>query len=199
MPELAVCTYCDMVHRRADLPGRSSARCVRCDASLYNATTDLPAMLAVTVTALAALIIANAFPLITLSSAGQRTQATLWAAILASYNQQLPLVAVGLATTLIIAPIFELGMLLWVLVPLVFRTRPPGFRIIMRMMSVLRPWRLIEVFLLGVVIAIVKLSGLATATVGWGAFGLAVLAMAMAGLGTFDQATLWRRADEVSR
>jgi paraquat-inducible protein A len=199
MPELAVCTYCDTVHRRADLPGRSSARCVRCDAPLYHATTDLPAMLAVTVTALIALIIANAFPLITLTSAGQRTQATLWAAILASYNQQLPLVAVGLATTLIIAPIFELGMLLWVLVPLVFRTRPPGFRIIMRMMSVLRPWRLIEVFLLGVVIAIVKLSGLATAVVGWGAFGLAVLAMAMAALGTFDQATLWRRADEVSR
>jgi paraquat-inducible protein A len=199
MPELAVCTYCDTVHRRADLPGRSSARCVRCDAPLYQSTTDLPAMLAVTVTALAGLIIANAFPLLTLTSAGQRTQATLWAAILASYNQKLPLVAVGLATTLIIAPIVELGMLLWVLVPLVFRTRPPGFRIIMRMMSVLRPWRLIEVFLLGVVIAIVKLSGLATAVVGWGAFGLAVLAMAMAALGAFDQATLWRRADEVSR
>jgi paraquat-inducible protein A len=199
MPELAVCTYCDTVHRRAELPGRSSARCVRCDAPLYHSTTDLPAMLAVTVTALAGFIIANAFPLITLTSAGQRTQATLSAAILASYNQKLPLVAVGLATTLIIAPIVELGMLLWVLVPLVFRTRPPAFRILMRMMSVLRPWRLIEVFLLGVVIAIVKLSGLATAVVGWGAFGLAVLAMAMTALGTFDQAMLWRRADEVSR
>ena len=199
MPELAVCTYCDTVHRRADLPGRSSARCVRCDAPLYHATTDLPAMLVVTITAAAAFIMANVFPLITLTSAGQRTQATLWAAIMASYNQQLPLVAVGLATTLIVAPIVELGMLLWVLVPLVFHTRPPGFRIVMRMMSVLRPWRLIEVFLLGVVIAVVKLSGLATAVVGWGAFGLAVLALAMTGLGTFDQGTLWRRADEVSR
>lgn len=198
MPELAVCTYCDTVHRRADLPGRSSARCVRCDAPLYQASTDLAAMLAVTLTAFAALIVANAFPLITLTSAGQRTQATLWAAIVASYDQKVPLVAVGLATTLIIAPVVELGMLLYVLVPLALRTRPPGFRIIMRTMSVLRPWRLVEVFLLGVIIAIVKLSGLATAVLGWGAFGLAVLAMAMASLGTFDPGTLWRRADEVA-
>ncbi|HEX7700055.1 MAG TPA: paraquat-inducible protein A [Kofleriaceae bacterium] len=155
-------------------------------------------MLAVTLTAFAALIVANAFPLITLTSAGQRTQATLWAAIVASYDQKVPLVAVGLATTLIIAPVVELGMLLYVLVPLALRTRPPGFRIIMRTMSVLRPWRLVEVFLLGVIIAIVKLSGLATAVLGWGAFGLAVLAMAMASLGTFDPGTLWRRADEVA-
>jgi len=199
MPELAVCTYCDTVHRRADLPGRSSARCVRCDAPLYQATTNLPAMLAVTSTALVALIVANAFPLLTLTSAGQRTQATLWAAIVASYDQKLPLVAVGLGTTLIVAPIVELGMLLYVLVPLTFRTRPPGFRIIMRTMNVLRPWRLVEVFLLGVIIAIVKLSGLATAVIGWGTFGLAVLAMAMASLSTFDPGTLWRRADEVTR
>jgi paraquat-inducible protein A len=156
-------------------------------------------MLAVTLTAFAALIVANAFPLLTLTSAGQRTQATLWAAIVASYDQKLPLVAAGLATTLIIAPIIELGMLLYVLVPLALRTRPPGFGLLMRMMNVLRPWRLVEVFLLGVIIAIVKLSGLATAVIGWGTFGLAVLAMAMASLSTFDPGTLWRRADEVSR
>ncbi|MEO8841278.1 MAG: paraquat-inducible protein A [Kofleriaceae bacterium] len=172
---------------------------MRCDAPLYHASPDLAAMLAVTLTAFAALVVANAFPLITLTSAGQRTQATLWAAISASYDQQVPLVAVGLTTTLIIAPVVELGMLLWVLVPLAFRVRPPGFRIVMRTMRVLRPWRLVEVFLLGVVIAIVKLSGLATAVLGWGAFGLTVVTLAMASLGTFDQGMLWRRADEVTR
>jgi paraquat-inducible protein A len=199
MPELAVCTYCDTVHRRADLPGRSSARCVRCDAPLYHASTGLAAMLAVTMTAIGAFVVANAFPLITLTSAGQRTRATLWAAIVASYDQQLPLVAVGLATTLIVGPIVELGMLLWVLVPLAFHARPLGFRIIMRVMTALRPWRLVEVFLLGVIIAIVKLSSFATAEIGWGAFGLTVVALAMASLSTFDVGALWRRADELAR
>jgi len=86
-----------------------------------------------------------------------------------------------------------------VLVPLAFDTRPPGFRFVMRAMAVLRPWRRVEVFLLGVIIAIVKLSGLATAVLGWGAFGITVMAIAMASLGSFDQGVLWRRASEAAR
>ena len=52
---------------------------------------------------------------------------------------------------------------------------------------------------LGVIIAIVKLSGFATAEIGWGAFGLTVVALAMASLSTFDPGALWRRADEIAR
>jgi paraquat-inducible protein A len=197
MPELAVCAYCGAVHRRAELPGRTTARCVRCDAPLYHSTTELPAMLAVAVVATAAFVVANAFPLITLRAQGQQTRATLWAAITASYDQQLPVVAAGLAITLIVAPLLELLLLLWVLVPLALQARPPGFRFVMRAIAVMRPWRLVEVFLLGVIIAIVKLSGLATAVLGWGAFGITVMAIAMASLGSFDQAVLWRRAETV--
>jgi paraquat-inducible protein A len=199
MPELAVCSYCGAVHRRTQLPGRTTARCVRCDAPLYHSTTELPAMLAAAVIATAAFVVANAFPLLTLTAQGHQTRATLWAAIMASYNYRLPVVAVGLALTLIIAPLVELSLLLWALVPLAFGTRPPGFRFVMRAMAVLRPWRLVEVFLLGVIIAIVKLSGLATAVLGWGAFGVTVMAIAMASLGSFDQGVLWRRATEAAR
>lgn len=199
MPELAVCAYCGAVHRRALLPGRTTARCVRCDAPLYHASTELPAMLGAAVIATLGFVAANAFPLITLTAQGHQTRATLWAAIMASYNYRLPVVAAGLALTLIISPLLELTLLLWVLVPLALRVRPPGFRLVMRAMAVLRPWRLVEVFLLGVIIAIVKLSGLATAVLGWGAFGITVMAIAMASLGSFDQGVLWQRADEVAR
>lgn len=156
-------------------------------------------MLGAAVVATLGFVAANAFPLITLSAQGQQTRATLWAAIMASYNYRLPVVAAGLALTLILSPLLELTLLLWVLVPLTLRTRPPGFRLVMRAMAVLRPWRLVEVFLLGVIIAIVKLSGLATAVLGWGAFGVTVMAIAMASLGSFDQGVLWQRADEVAR
>jgi len=197
MPELAVCAYCGAVHRRAPLPGRTTARCIRCDAPLYHSTTEVPAMLGVAVLATVAFVIANTFPLITLSAQGHQTRATLWAAIMASYNYRLPVVAAGLALTLIVAPVVELTLLLWVLVPLSLGTRPPAFRFVMRAMAVLRPWRLVEVFLLGVIIAIVKLSGLATAVLGWGAFGITVMAIAMASLGSFDQSVLWQRAESV--
>lgn len=197
MTELVICRYCDAVHRRSEVPGRATPRCVTCDSPLYHANSDLGAMLAVTITATIALVMANGFPLITLSVNGNETQATLWRAIAASYNQELPLVAAALVISLIIAPLIELVLLLWVLVPLCAGTRPFGFTIIMRAIHILRPWRMIEVFLLGVVIAVVKLSGLASTVPGWGSFGIAVMTLALASLGTFDTSALWRRASEV--
>jgi paraquat-inducible protein A len=197
MRELAICMYCDTVHERVELPARRAARCVNCQRPLYHSNTDLGAMLAVTITATVAFVIANLFPLITLTSGGFQTEATLWRAITASYVQDLPVVAVSLAVTLIGAPLFELGLLLWVLVPLCFGTRPPGFTRIMRLMHLLRPWRMVEVFLLGVVVAVVKLSGLAAAVPGWGLFGVAAMTLALASLASFDRGEMWRRADAI--
>jgi paraquat-inducible protein A len=56
---------------------------------------------------------------------------------------------------------------------------------------------MMEVFFLGVIVAVVKLAALATALPGWGMFGVAVMAFALASLSSFDQGALWRRADEV--
>jgi paraquat-inducible protein A len=197
MRELAICRYCDTVHRRSELPGRATARCVTCESPLYHANTDLGAMLAVTITAAIAFVIANTFPLITLSAQGHKTEATLWGAIMASYDRDLPVVATALVSTLILAPLLELGLLLWVLVPLCAGSRPLGFALIMRGMHVMRPWRMVEVFLLGVVVAVVKLAGLASTVPGWGAFGIAVMTLALASLAAFDSGALWRRADEL--
>jgi paraquat-inducible protein A len=154
-------------------------------------------MLAVTVTATVAFVIANGFPLITFSVNGHQTEATLWGAIVASYNRHLPLVAATLLATLIIAPLIEIVLLLWVLVPLRAGTRPPGFAIVMRAIHIMRPWRMVEVFLIGVVVAVVKLAGLASTVPGWGCFGIGVMTFALASLGSFDAGALWRRADEV--
>ncbi|MEO7734611.1 MAG: paraquat-inducible protein A, partial [Kofleriaceae bacterium] len=195
--ELVICTYCDVVHERVELATRKTARCMSCDRPLHHSNADLGGMLAVTITAAIAFAIANAFPLVTLTMNGRQTEATLWRAITASYVQDLPAVAVALALTLIVAPRLELGLLLWVLTPLVLRTRAPGFRTAMRLMRMLRPWRMVEVFLLGVAVAVVKLSGLASVTPGWGLFGVAVMTLALASLASFDQGALWRRADEL--
>jgi paraquat-inducible protein A len=154
-------------------------------------------MLAVTLTATVAFVVANGFPLIAMSVNGRQTEATLWGAIVASYNQELPLVAAALTISLIIAPLIEILLLLSVLVPLCAGTRPLGFSLIMRAIRLMRPWRMIEVFLLGVVVAVVKLAGLADTVPGWGSFGVIVLTFALAALGSFDTAAMWRRADEV--
>ncbi|HEY0254224.1 MAG TPA: paraquat-inducible protein A [Kofleriaceae bacterium] len=197
MRELVICEYCDVVHERVALPTRGAARCVNCHRALYHSNTDLGAMLAATITATIAFLVANTYPLITLTTGGLQTRATLWRAISASYSQDFPVVAVALAVTLIGAPLLELSLMLWVLTPLCLRTRPPGFTNVMRLMHILRPWRMVEVFLLGVAVAVVKLSGLASADPGWGLFGVAVMTLSLAAMSSFDRGEIWRRADEL--
>lgn len=197
MRDLAICRYCDTVHQRTRLSARTVARCATCASPLYHREGELSALLAVAITAAVAFLVANAFPLITMSANGQQTMATLWGAISNSYNEDLPLVAISLFATLIFAPLVELGLLLWVLLPLAAGIRPPGFASVMRVMHALRPWRMVEVFLLSLAVAVVKLSGLAETEPGWGLFGVAVLTVALAALASFDRAVLWRRADEL--
>ena len=199
VPELVLCSYCDTVHRRVDVASRQTLRCAVCDSPLYRSNRDLGAMLAATLTAVVGFAIANTSPLLTLTARGQQTRATLWRAIAASYDRDLPFVSAALSLTLIIAPAIELGLLLWLLVPLCLRARPAGFAPAMRMLRVLRPWRMVEVFLLGVVVAVVKLSGLTTSLPGWGLFGIAIMSVALASLASFDQGAMWRRAEEVAR
>lgn len=155
-------------------------------------------MLAVAVTAATGFVVGNVLPLLTLTSGGHQTRATLWHAIAASYDRDLPFVAIALAMTLIVAPAVELGLLLWLLVPLCLGARPAAFVAMAGLLRALRPWRMVEVFVLGLVVAIVKLSALATALPGWGMFGVAVMAIALASLASFDHGALWRRAEELA-
>jgi paraquat-inducible protein A len=196
--ELVICRYCDTVHRRVAPAGRQTMRCVTCDSPLYRGNGDLGAMLAVTVTAAVGFLVANALPLLTLTSGSHQTRATLWRAVAASYDSELPFVAIALTLTLIVAPAIELGLLLWLLVPLCLRSRPLAFVSLMEVLRTLRPWRMVEVFFLGVIVAVVKLSALATALPGWGMFGVAVMALALASLSSFDLGALWRRSAEVA-
>jgi paraquat-inducible protein A len=195
--ELVICSYCDTVHRRATPVRRETLHCVTCDSPMCRGNGELGAMLAVTVTAAIAFVVANALPLLTLTSGGHQTRATLWHAIAASYDSEVPFVAITLTLTLLVAPAIELGVLLWLLVPLCLGARPPAFVATMGLLRALRPWRMIEVFFLGVIVAVVKLAALATALPGWGLFGVAVMALALASLSSFDPGALWRRADEV--
>jgi paraquat-inducible protein A len=195
---LVICRYCDTVHRRIAPARRETLRCVTCDSPLYRGNGDLATMLAVTVTAAIGFVLANALPLLTLTSGSHQTRATIWQAIAASYNAELPFVAIALTLTLIVAPAIELGLLLWLLVPLCLRARPLAFVSTMEILRALRPWRMVEVFFIGVLVAVVKLSALATALPGWGLFGVAVMAASLAALSSFDQGALWRRAEEVA-
>jgi paraquat-inducible protein A len=110
-----------------------------------------------------------------------------------------PLALIVLATTLL-APAVDLAAMLWLLVPLSSGRQPWKGRQVMRSLLAVRPWGMVEVFVLGTLVAVVKLAHLATVVPGvalW-SFGALIIVLCTANAG-FDIEHAWQRLAVVSR
>lgn len=104
-----------------------------------------------------------------MSVQGMVQQASLLDAIFITWRQDHWVVAIMTGMAGFALPMLQLSVLLWVLGPLSRGREPLGFRTAMRLLGFLRPWCMVPVFLLGVLVAVVKLAGMAAVTpgIGW--------------------------------
>ncbi|MBV8627250.1 MAG: paraquat-inducible protein A, partial [Paraburkholderia sp.] len=96
-------------------------------------------------------------------------------------------------------PLFELLALLYVLVPVRAGYVPPAFNLVLRGIQFVRPWGMIEVFMLGVLITIVKMVSLARVIPEAALFAFGALTLMIAVVLMFDPRTLWDIADALPR
>lgn len=192
---LIACHECDLLQYEIRLPRGGVARCRRCGARLYRSHPDsLDRTLAITVAAAVLFAIANSFPILTLQLQGQNIASTLYGAVTALYNQDMTMVAALVFVTTILVPAIELAMMIYMLLPLRMGQVPPGLAAVFRMLQSLKPWGMVEVFMLGVLVSLVKLSHLAAIEVGIALWSFAALmALMAAGAATFDPRDVWKR------
>jgi paraquat-inducible protein A len=191
---LIACLECDLLQREMPLPPRGIARCRRCGAELYRNHRDgLERSRALTAGALVLYALANAFPVLGLEVGGNRVETTLMGSVLALYEQQMRLVAGVVFVTAILMPLAQLAALAYLLLPpsphMAVRA-PEAYRIFI----LARAWSMIEVFMLGIMVALVKLAHIAAITPGvglWSFGGLMVLLAAATA--AFDPRALWSR------
>lgn len=197
---IVICEHCDAVYRRLPLARGELARCDRCQAPLYrNRPIDLDVMLALAVTGLIVLILANTYPIVTLQVQNTTREATLWGAILATYDTGVAFVALLAALTVFFFPLLQLLLYMHVLLPLRFGLRGVGFNWAMHALRAMQPWSMVEVFVLGVLVAVVKLAGMAEVTPQLGMWGFAILTVLLTLLNSFDLHQLWDIAEERCR
>lgn len=159
---LIVCHACDLVQRIEPAPPPVRIRCRRCRAELYRTYPhSLDTAISWAICALVLAILANLYPLVALKLNGVTRQTTLAGAALGLYQQGYPTIAVLVAFTTIAVPLAQILVYLWVLVGLK-RRRGVGEPLAwFRGLAPLRPWGMVEVFLLGALVALTKLSGMA--------------------------------------
>ena len=193
------CHDCDLLQRESVLPPDGVARCARCGAELYrNRANSLDRALAYSLAGMTLFIIANAFPIVGLEAAGDRVQTTLFGSVLALYEQEMRLVAGVVFLTAILTPLAQLSALTYLLLPLKLNRVPRGAAVVYRTMNLAQAWSMVEVFMLGVLVALVKLSHIAAVVPGialWSFGGLMLLLTAATS--AFEPRAFWARLGEV--
>lgn len=190
---LVACEYCDAVYRRLVLRPGERAHCLRCGEELYHESRRAyRRLLPLVLTALILFLVSNAYPIVEMDLQGVRSETTLWGSVQALYADGMLLVAVLVFATTIVFPAAELLMMTYLLIPLTQRHVPLGFEKIMRGIRQTRPWGMIEVFMIGVLVTLVKLSTMARVIPGVALWSFAALVIVLAAMLSYDPRDLWR-------
>lgn len=192
---LIACHECDLLQREVVLPPRGAARCRRCDMVLYrNLPDSLDRTLALALAAAVLFVVANAFPIVGLDAQGNRTSTTLFGAVRTLHDDGMTSVAALVFVTTILMPAVELGAMLYMLLPLKLGRVPHGLRAMFRAVQAVRPWGMVEVFILGTLVSLAKLAHLASVVPGIALWSFAALMVLLAAIAAaFDPRSLWER------
>lgn len=195
--KLVACQTCDLLQRLPDRVVKGGNRCARCHSLLHRTNPrGLEPTLALMWAVLILFVLANCSPIVRLQSQGIVREASLPEAVHWLWVDDNPLVAGLVALTTLLAPGLEALALVVILSCLHFHWPLPGLRALMRMAILARPWSMMEVFMLGILVSVVKLSHLASITPGaalW-SYGLMILLFAGA-MVRFDPELLWSALD----
>lgn len=195
LENLCACHECDLLQRKVPLAPGQRARCRRCGALLYHSPGDtLDRTLAFALAAFILFAVANLFPILGLSIQGKHTETTLLGAVLELQKQGMGMVAGLVLFTTVVVPAMELLGLMYVLLPLKLNKPVRGQAAVFRLIQVLRPWGMVEVLMLGILVSLVKLAHMANIVPGWSLwlFGIFIFVMA-ATAASLDSEEVWAR------
>ena len=193
--ETIACPECDLLQHLPELPPGGKARCPRCGWTVATRSADpIDRPLALTVTALIALIIANTAPLMSLSVVGRYASTTIIGGAYEMWTEGQEVTAAIVAFCAVIAPA---GYILFMLTVLLAVKRPPAPRWVgemLRAAEFMRPWSMNEVMMLGILVALIKIAELASVEAGVGMYGVGALVLLFpAIMVAFDEEEVWQR------
>jgi paraquat-inducible protein A len=152
--------------------------------------------LAFTLAGLVLFAVACTFPFLAMKNAGIVQETGLFTGIYNLYKQKMYPLATLVLLTCVLVPLVQMLGLLYILIPLkrnrLARHAIPVFRFYLH----LQPWGMMEVFLLGILVALVKLGKMATIVPGIAviAFGILIFVLAAA-FTALDPHLVWERLE----
>lgn len=195
--ERTACLHCDLPVTVGELRGGERASCPRCGHLLTSRTTNgLERSLAFALAAGVLLAIANAFPFLALKASGLETVMTLPGTAVDLHREGYTSLAVVVLGLIVVIPALMLAILVALLTPLLRGGGAPWLVPAGRLLFQLNPWSMVEVFVIGVIVSLVKIGEMATVVLGisfWSYLGFGVCFVAA--LSSLDRLEVWREIE----
>jgi paraquat-inducible protein A len=171
LEQLIACHECDLLMRKPLLQDGESAECPRCGYELFSHRHHVVRRsMALVLTALLLYVPANFLPIMRLNLLGQTSQDTVWSGVLGLYESGMQGVAVVVFLCSMAVPLLKLLCQLLVLLTIRFDFGRSYGLLLYRIYHHMREWGMLEVYLMGILVAMVKLMDLADLSLGLGLF-----------------------------
>ena len=192
---LISCPICGQPHQLDPLPPDAVASCVRCGSAIRRRTRNsLHRTAAFSLAALLFYVPANFFPILKLELYGSTTESTVWDGVLLFYRSgQWIMAAVVLLASIVIPMAKLLALFMLVITTQLKMSRGKLFRTwTFRAIDGIGRFAMLDVFVLAIWVALVKLEKLASVSPGGGLlpFGCVVIFTLLASM-SFDPQLIW--------
>lgn len=199
METIVACGTCGLAQRMEELlPGRA-AECCRCGSIVGESKADsLARTAAFSLAALIFYVPANIYPILQMDFYGAHSDNTVWDGIATLYRGGQWVVATIVFLASILIPLFKL-LGLFFLVVTARRSSPRRQReriLTYRVIRVIGPWAMLDVFLLAILVALVKLKEIATVRPGPGLLAFtSVVVLTILASASFDPKLIWEEPE----
>ena len=196
-PQLRECPGCGLMQTVPALAPGMTAQCMRCPTILRSTSTHrLDHIIALAITGFILLIVMCSSNLMSVETAGIRHAADLFSGPEELVRRGMPELGAVVIFLTVAAPLGRLAAMVYVLIRSHEPTPPRHLRRIFAYAEMLRPWSMLEVFILGVFVAYVKLGDLVTIGLGMGVYVLIVLTFVLVWMdAALDREAVWERLD----
>jgi paraquat-inducible protein A len=197
MESIVACETCGLVQRIEELPPGTAAECSRCGWLIAKRTPNsLARTAAFSLSALFFYVPANIYPILRMEYYGLYSENTAWQGVVRLYQDGQWPVAIIVFLASILIPLLKLLALFFLVVSVKFKSaRWQRQRTwIYKVIDVIGPWAMLDVFVLAVLVSLVKLRQIATVLPGPGLLAFtAVVVFTLLASASFDPKMIWQQ------
>jgi paraquat-inducible protein A len=195
---LAACPGCDLLYQEVMVAKGKKLRCPRCGTTVYIPVTEsLTKTFALSLTGLLLFIPAVTQPIMTFTVMGLKGSGNVIDAIMALYDREYFFVCFMVFLVSLFFPLLKLALLFWVSCSLKMKRYGGNLHLVFRAYNHLAEWGMVEVYMLGILVSIIKMHKMAMIDYNIGFFCFISLVLITVGSSVvLDKDLFWKMIEQ---